>query len=387
MADDPQATQRAATMQATLAIGALLVVLAVLGFFALRDTGRAAGTLAGQVGELLTREPAPPVVVEAPVPTVAEAVIPAGSEPEGPTAVQDAVAACVPKLLGLAEGVRLLAVDASVNNVDFIQESAGTPDQFVRLTCDWNGSTFELSDAGRMVVPPMVGDPAALPAELIDESGLDPGFFTTQIDAAVQAAREPGMIEVRRVEISHVAGHGVLTRVRFERATGLLDIVLDLNGSQMPAATRFPQVERMPGLTAEDAELGYRDRGQTLWTSGVAESVDRMRDRYFNGGEKLHAIELVGRRVTAYLADARDARATQVVVIDEYGDKLDPEPSQRTPQACAKPFTARDARTALDAAIRARGETLATFEAIQFESAILDCRAHARRPTWRFAGG
>jgi len=219
----------------------------------------------------------------------------------------------------------------------------------------------------------------------VDRNSLTPEFYSKQIQAAVTAARKPGMLEVTRVEVSWVDGHGVLTRVRMKRSAGPLDVVLDERGDPQPQTTPFPQVERMAGVTDEEARTGFRDQGQTLWTTGVAESMESLREEYFNQGEKLHALELVGRQVTAYVAAG--GGESLVTDIDAYGDRSEREKQALQPGQCAKPFSARDARIALDAAMRARGETLEQFEAREFDTAIIDCAENPRTPAWRFGGG
>ena len=389
MSHDQERSRRTATTQAGIVIAVLVIALALAGFFALRDTGRAAGSLAEKARELLQREPEPtvPVEIAAPPDAGTSAATPdtAGDTSMEPTALQDAVAACIPTLRSLSESVRIVAVDASVSNVDFVQESASTPQLFIRLGCEWTGNGWNYTDNGRMVVPPMVGDRATLPATLVDRNSLTPEFYTKQIQAAVSAAREPGMLEVTRVEVSYVDGHGVLTRVRMKRSAGPLDIVLDERGDPQPQTTPFPQVERMAGVTEEEAQRGFRDQGQVLWTVGAAESVDRLHDDYFSNGERLHALELRGRQVMAYLASGKGP--VRVVAIDEYGDLAERDPESLQPGQCARPFTARDARTAMDNAMRARGETLAQFEAREFDTAIIDCAENPRTPAWRFGGG
>ena len=401
MPRDQEEQRRSATTQAAIAIAVLLLALGVAGYFALRDTGRAAGSLAQKARELLEREPeaAAPAVSEASAPpdgaatsgsvaaeagAAADAIAAAASTTE-PATIQDALAACLPTLMSLAEGVRILAVNASATNVDFVQESASTPGRFVRLGCEWTGGGWNFVDAGRMLVPPMVGDVERLPAVPVERNSLGEDFYSRQIRAAATAAREPGLLEVKRVEISHVAGRGALTRVRMTRSAGPLDIVLDSAGNPLPETTPFPQVERMAGVTEEEAQRGYRDHGQMLWTLAVAESMDSLRDDYLQRNDRLHALEMAGRQVTAYIAAG--GGDSNVLVIDEYGDRAETGKQVFQPGQCARPFSPGEARAALDVAMRERGETLAQFEARQFDTAIIDCSEHPRTPKWRFGGG
>jgi hypothetical protein len=96
---------------------------------------------------------------------------------------------CLPLLFELSEGVCLLALDLSADNLDFIQESAGVRHRFVRVSCRYDGSGYQLFEAGRMVVPPAVGDAAALPAAPLDRRLLTPGWFVERGETLAQFER------------------------------------------------------------------------------------------------------------------------------------------------------------------------------------------------------
>src|SRR5688572_18685663 len=150
MSHDQERSRRTATTQAGIVIAVLVIALALAGFFALRDTGRAAGSLAEKARGLFESkpEPAAPEEAAAPPDVATAAAAPEASESGTvePATIRDAVVACLPTLLSLSESVRIVAVDASVNNVDFVQESASTPQLFIRLGCEWTGSGWNFVD-------------------------------------------------------------------------------------------------------------------------------------------------------------------------------------------------------------------------------------------------
>jgi hypothetical protein len=286
------------------------------------------------------------------------------------------VGECVPSLRGLSEGVRLLAVDASPSNVDFVVESANLPGRFVRVGCAWNQGSYALYDAGRMIVPPMVGDPAALPRVLLDPERLTPAWYGARIAAAQRVL--DAAAEVGRVEISFVAGHGVLTRVRFD---GGRDVILASDDRPKPASTPFPQVERLTDMSPDAANRGYRDTGTTNWSVGVADTLEQMRTRFFVGEQRFRGIVILHVAIQA-AQPSRKPGTVRHVVIDAQGDRFESEVSADSVH-CAKPFTLAEARAALDRTLRARERTLEAFEAIDFESARFDCLT-TREAAWTF---
>jgi hypothetical protein len=296
-------------------------------------------------------------------------------------ALEHTLRECLPALFGLSENVRLLAVDASAYNVDFVQESASVPNRFVRVTCQHSEAGVDLAEAGRMRLPPMVGTAEALPAPLLERDALTPAWFGARVQAARAAG---GGDDVQRVEISYVDGAGVLTRVTFDDGGRVRRALLDADDRALDPRTPFPQVERLTEMTEAAAARGYRDLGQTLWSVGLAETVERMAKVYFAPDQALRALEIGKFNVTLVLPDGRGA---QRVTIDEYGDRSAPGVAPPAPQHCAKPFTLRDARRALDAAIRNRGETLEAFEQREFTYAAIACEAGSGAPRWRFEGG
>jgi hypothetical protein len=273
---------------------------------------------------------------------------------------------CLPLLFGLSEGVRLLALDLSADNLDFVQESAGVRHRFVRVSCRYDGSGYQLFEAGRMVVPPAVGDAAALPAAPLDRRLLTPGWFVERVRAAQADAGVAA--QPRRLEASWVDGYGALSRVSFDAAALVPRVVLDVDGRPLAPDTPFPQVERLTEVSEAAAARDYRDLGQTIWSVGVAETVERMMRVQFDPEQPLHALEIERFRI-ALIAPA--GASAQRIVVDEYGDRSEPTPSALLPHHCRRLFSLRAARAALDDATVERGETLAQFERHEFVNATL----------------
>ena len=404
-------TQHRSTPGAALFLIAALVIGIAAAAFALRGTGGGIERLTRGASELLTEltephetpgpgvpEPAPagteappagselPVAgTEAPPPNP-----PQGARPRAATALQrirDTVGECVPTLMQFAQGVRLIAADISPDNVDFIQESVSVPGRYVRMSCDWDGqSAYNISDSGRMVVPKRVlADTLNPPLELLPLDYLEGDSLVARVAAAAKAVVPPRADAVRRIELSFVEGHGVLARVQFEGQQARSAIVGG-EGRILPKTQFFPQVERMPDISAEAAELGYRDQGQVIWSEGVSDMLDRLPKDYFDVKQRYFAISFAGRHADIYLP-ASGSAPVQQIAIDEYGDAQEPVRAQRQSSYCDKPFTYADARAALDRAIKARGESLAEFEQHDFGTANLDCSENAKAPSWRFGTG
>lgn len=354
-----------------------LVALVVVGYFVVRDLGASVDEAASKVGtvvdaakETLTSEaPASAPAVETAAPQAARPGTRLGQ-------LIFAVEQCVPTLAQFAEGVRLIGVDASPEGVDFVQESAGTKGRFIRMSCSLAGG---LAESGRMTLPPRVGDPAKMPAKLIDHAELTNELFRKLADAA--GARDPDA--VGRIEIAWVEGSGVLARVTLGAGPEARRVVVDASGRRLQGVF-FPRVERFRDVSSEAAAQaaldGYRDQGEYVWSGGVGGTIADMQAK-FEPSQKFIAIEFVGTRATFVIPSGAGA---QQIEVDEYGDRGDAKPAERFPHYCARAFGFRDARTALDEAIRARRETSAQFEEHTFQFAMLDCLDDPKKPRWRF---
>ena len=368
---------------AILAITTLLAI--VFGFWSLHELGTQLGEIGGGVSEIVSslKESATTPATPTPAPA-ADVAAPAPPPPPDRPAdafgqLRYAVDRCMPSLPGLVGEARVIGIDMSAAGVDVVQESA-VAGRFVRFSCEWNGTSFNLIDSGRMVLPPAVGDPAKLPARPIDIENLTGSTIAALADraadlAGVQAAH------VRRVEIAYTVPSREMIRFSFDNARAL---VIDPEAQRMQGVF-FPRVERYREFAdhdaAEAAKLeGFRDTGEWNWSQGVAGSVGEIA-KYFEPSARFAALELTRPQVKA----TQPARAgVTEVLIDIYGDLGTPAPAERFPQHCAKPFALGEARAALDAAIRARGESAAQFEEHQFEFAIFDCLDNPKRAAWRF---
>lgn len=368
-----------------IAILAITSVLAIgLGLWALHDIGASLGEAGGKVGEIVSsmqsssETPAPAPEATPVAPPAAPAA--SAERPKGALAqIRYAIEQCMPALTQLAEGARVIGVDISANGADLVYEIR-VPGRFSRYSCEWGGASFNLSDSGRMVVPPRAGDPLRMPAKLIEVETLT----ANTIDGLVQRAAALGGVgvdRVKRVELAYTADSGELIRVAFDGARA---VTIDTEGKRVQGAF-FPRVERYREFANHDAAdaaklEGFRDTGEWTWSQGIAGSIDEI-TKAFEPSQRLVALEFTPRQVKATLP-ARGG--VSEVLIDVYNDRGDPTPADRAPQHCSRPFGLGDARSALDVAMRARGETSAQFDEHTFEFAIYDCLENAKRPAWRF---
>jgi hypothetical protein len=387
---------------AVVVLAALVLLLIGAGYFALRGLGGAGERLASGAGKLIDQAkqavaPASPdnsAVEQTPAtPAVStpDQQTPPPPVPPRPDAalaqLRHAVDQCVPTLIQFASEVRVIAIDASRENVDFIQESSAKPGRYVRMGCRWNGRDYDVSEWGRMVVPKRVGDVAALPKSPIDPGELQGDWYAARIAQAAKALKFANSDSVQRVELAYVQGRGRLTRVRFEAGGERREVVLDGNDRALAADIFFPQVERTDELSDEAAERGFRDQGEVIWSSGVGSSLDELGKDFFPPQQPLRALNLVGRTVLAFVADPKAPDKTQAIAVNEYKERQPPENAEASPRYCARPFTLAQARAALGEAKRQRNQSDAAFEQIQFESAIVDCADDPNRPGWHFEGG
>jgi len=379
---------------ALIAIAVLLVVGAVSAWVVLRDVPGQTADIRSAVDRLVEAVRTPAESQPDPGPVLEDRAPAAGADVESPepmgeprpATIANTVAGCIPSLSGLNEGSRLIAVDVTATNVDFIREHPNRPGTYVRFGCRYLDGGYGLVDAGRMVVPPMVGDPRRFPAEPIAIATLDADWFTTRI-ARAAAARAQTEDRVARIELAFFGTRGLVTQVSFDGAlTDAEPVQLDARGDPLPEPVEFPQVQRMKDISEESARRGFRDLGQSLWTSGVRESVERMGKRYLKPGMKLRAIVFAGYRADLVVFDPASPQDVLDISIDEYGEASEPYSVDDGPSYCRRPFEIGEALRALDDTIRARGETVAAFEATVFEMAVLDCSADPKRPAWRLEG-